>query len=200
MNWQLEEWYHNIKSGEESLVLEALEDPPLVESEIVVESIAKKLVDASSTIRLAAAEALSNYDCDKSRKALRNCIVNETDSLVREYAISSLGQVALVEDLLCLVGLIYSESNSEVLIHVYTGIAAASQKVLIDKMIPIIKGDDTTLISSAINALTYSLMPSDYRKLINLINRESKKAQNENIMSDMQEACLVLSKLQDIGF
>lgn len=195
MKNSIEQWKEKLNSDDEFTRVDALDEVPDGSSQELSERIIRLLEDSSKLVRQAAAEALSNFDSDYVRDALHTCILREKESLVREYAISSLGVVARFNDLKYIIELAETEQNPEVLIHIYTGIAVASRNIATREILSKLSSKDPVLKSSALNALLFSFFDFDLEEVLKSLDQEININANDD---ELKNALSRFKKLQEI--
>lgn len=182
MNNSIKKWLTNIHSNDEFVAIDALDNIPKTSIDLSSDLIdLARSENTSELVRQAAVEALSNFDTEKVRDCLRNLIINEQSDLVKEYAISSLGEIGNLKDLKFIIDIIEKKISDEVLVHVYLGIFLAAKNVAIKELLSIMKNGDDIIKSSSINALKYMLLSFCSEDICDSLKLESKKRPTDDV-------------------
>jgi HEAT repeat protein len=188
---EVERWKRRVLSENEFTRIEALDDPPIDGGDDVVSLIVAAIKDRSALVRQAAAEALGRYEGPAVSAALRDCISQEQEPLVREYAISSLGAIATLADLRLLCDLAGQEHDEETLVHTYSAMLCGSSRIALRGMARMLESDSPVVKSSAANALKFMMATLCDEVLLDSVRRESEKAAKD-VRKELEEVLRIL--------
>jgi len=151
-----ENWVIGINSKDVCERADTIEDFPLDHPKtIIAEHLIHLLNDKEMLVRLAAAETLGCFGMDIVRVALRESVVAEKDNLPKGYMISSLGMIGEIQDLKMLLNMLREERNTDIVSHIYVGIALVSRRIAIKYLIRNLNNESPTTRKSSINELLF---------------------------------------------
>jgi HEAT repeat protein len=193
MSNAMNKWKEKIVSRVEFDRLEALDKIPSDLSSDVLNAVLMCVDDESELVRQAVAEALSLFDDDKARTALKGLAKDKDQPLVKQYALSSLGTIGGIEELKLLIEYFQSEMDRGIRVHIVTGMALAARRIAMNNLSEILTEDEAVLKSSAIMSLLFFYQVDELRDVLDKLEQEVR-ANPEN--DDLINAHIRLSRIQ----